>query len=99
MHHRFLWRKCNQDRDPEESEFNGVVFGVTSSPFQAQFVIQKHAEFYRSKYTMASETALKSTYMDGSMDSLTGVERESISVISLQLYRTMQVCMLLSGIL
>ena len=76
VYHRFLWRNCNQDKDPEEYEFNRVVFGVTSSPFQAQFVIQKHADLYRSEYRMASETALKSTYMDDSMDSVTGVEKE-----------------------
>ena len=75
VYHRFLRRNCNQDKDPEEYEFNRVVFGVTSSPFQAQFVIQKHAELYRSEYPMASETALKSTYMDDSMDSVTDVEK------------------------
>ena len=51
-----------------------MVFGITSSPFQAQFVIQKHTELFRSKYPMASETALKSAYMDHRMDSVTDVE-------------------------
>ena len=49
-----------------------MVFGVTSSPFQ---VIQKHAELYKSEYPMSSETALKSTNMDDSMDSVTDVEK------------------------
>ena len=75
VYHRFLWRGCNQERDPEEYEFNRVVFGITSSPFQAQFVIQKHAELYKSEYPMASETALKSTYMDDSTDSVTDEEQ------------------------
>ena len=74
-YHRFLWRRCNQDKDPEEYEFNQVVFGITSSPFQAQFVIQKHAQLHKSEYPMASETALKSTYMDDSMDSVQDVQK------------------------
>ncbi|XP_065052322.1 uncharacterized protein LOC135681677 [Rhopilema esculentum] len=75
VYHRFLWRRCDQDRDPEEYEFSRVVFGITSSPFQAQFVIQKHAQLYRSEYPMASETALKSTYMDDSIDSVQDDEK------------------------
>ena len=74
-YHRFLWRRCDQDRDPEEYEFSRVVFGITSSPFQAQFVIQKHAQLHKAEYPMASETALKSTYMDDSMDSVQNVEK------------------------
>ena len=46
-YHRFLWRRCDQDKDPEEYEFNRMVFGITSSPFQAQFVIQKHAQLHK----------------------------------------------------
>ena len=42
-YHRFQWRSLNQDKEPDEYEFNRVVFGVNSSPFQAQFVSQKHA--------------------------------------------------------
>ena len=36
-YHRFLWRSLNQNKEPDEYEFNRVVFGV-NSPFQAQFV-------------------------------------------------------------
>ena len=74
-YHRFLWRGCDQSREPEEYEFSRMVFGITSSPFQAQFVIQKHAQLHRSEYPMASETALKSTYMDDSMDSVQDEEK------------------------
>ena len=73
-YHRFLWRNCEQERDPDEYEFNRVVFGVTSSPFQAQFVIQKHAQLHSLEFPMAAETALKSTYMDDSMDSVPEAE-------------------------
>ena len=60
----------NQERAPDEYEFNRVVFGVNSSPFQAQSVAQTHAEKHKDEFPMAAETVLKSTYMDDSMDSV-----------------------------
>ena len=45
------------------------MFGVNSSPFQAQFVAQEHARKHQSEFPLAAETVLKSTYMDDSMDS------------------------------
>ncbi|PFX13817.1 hypothetical protein AWC38_SpisGene22069 [Stylophora pistillata] len=67
--HRFLWRSLDQTRTPDVYEFNRVVFGVNSSPFQAQFVTQEHAQKHKEEFPMAAETILKSTYMDNSMDS------------------------------
>ena len=67
---RFLWRTLNQERAPDEYEFNRAVFGVYSSPFQAQFVAQSHAEKRKDEFAMAAETVSKSTYMDDSMDSV-----------------------------
>ena len=39
-YHRFLWRDLDQRKTPDVYEFSRVVFGVNSSPFQAQFVLQ-----------------------------------------------------------
>ena len=47
-----------------------MVFGITNSPFQEQFVIEKCAQLHKSEYQMASETALRSTYVDDSLDSV-----------------------------
>ena len=47
---RFLWRTLNQERAPDECEFNRVVFGVNSSPFQVQFVAQTHAENTKTSF-------------------------------------------------
>ena len=60
----------NQDRARDEYEFNRVVFGINSSPFQAKFVAQTHEEKHRDEFPMAAETVLNSTYMDDSMDSV-----------------------------
>ena len=68
-YHRFLWRGTNQNRRPDIYEFDRVVFGLNSSPFQAQYVVQEHAKKYQQDFPMAVETVLKSTYMDDSIDS------------------------------
>lgn len=68
--HRFLWRSLQQDKPPDEFEFNRLVFGVNCSPFLAQLVAQTHAKRNIEQYPMAAETVLKSTYMDDSMDSV-----------------------------
>ena len=47
-----------------------VVFGINSSPFLAQFVLQHHARKHQADHGRATETILKSTYMDDSMDSV-----------------------------
>ena len=66
---RFPWRSLAEDKSPDEYEFNRVVFGVNSSPFQAQFVVQQHAKSLENVYPMAADTVQESTYMDDSMDS------------------------------
>jgi len=60
-HQRFLWRSLDQGKEPEENEFNRVVFGINSSPFQARFVAQIHAEKYKDELPLAAETVMKST--------------------------------------
>jgi len=67
--HRFLWRTAPEE-EPKEYEFTRLVFGVSSSPFLAQMVSQHNAKLYKDDYPRASETVLKSTYMDDSMDSV-----------------------------
>ena len=37
--HRFLWRGIDQDYQPDVYQFDRVMFGVNSSPFQAKFVL------------------------------------------------------------
>ena len=61
---RFLWRSLAEDKSPDEYEFNRVVFGANSSPFQAQFVVQQHAKSLENVYPMAADTVEESTYMD-----------------------------------
>ena len=67
---RILWRDLNLDQEPIVYEFNRVVFGLNCSPFLAQLVAHHHARLCQQKYPVASETILKSTYMDDSLDSV-----------------------------
>ena len=66
--HRFLWMDLDQSKQPDVYQFSRIVFGVNSSPFLAQFVSQRNAITYQSKYSLAADTVLNSTYMDDSMD-------------------------------
>ena len=63
---------------PSVFEFERVVFGVNSSPFLAQFVIQEHTRKHQSQFLLGAETVLKSTYVDDSMkcvpDKETGID-------------------------
>ena len=68
--HRFLWRDLNASKSPSVYEFTRLVFGVNASPFLAQCVSQFHAMSFRQTHPRASETILKSTYMDDSLDSV-----------------------------
>ena len=46
--HRFLWRDMNIEQKPLEYEFNHLVFGINSSPFLVQFVLnimQKYMKY------------------------------------------------------
>ena len=46
------------------------MYWVNSSTFQAQFVLQHHANKFEDIFPLAAETVLQSTYMDDSMDSV-----------------------------
>ena len=81
--HRFLWRGINQDRQPVTYQFDQVVFGVNSSPFQAHFVLQHHAKKFKETFPLAAETVLRSTYMDDSMDSVANEDQGMIVRLSL----------------
>ena len=67
-YHRFLWRDNNGCE--QQYEFSRLVFGVNSSPFQAQFVVRHHAEQSKKRLPRAAEAVLESTYMDDTMDSV-----------------------------
>ena len=67
--HRFLWRS-RFDQPIQAYEFNRLVFGINASPFLAQCVAKHNAE----QFPLASQTILKSTYMDDSIDSVKTVE-------------------------
>ena len=47
-----------------------VVFGKNSAPMESQFVAQENAQRIQDHYSLATETVLKSTYMDDSIDSV-----------------------------
>ena len=67
---QLFWRDLDPNREPDVFEFSRVVFGKNSAPMESQFVGQENARRKKDRYPLATETVLKSTYMDNSIDSV-----------------------------
>lgn len=50
------------------------MFGKNSGPVEVQLVAQQNARMHQDKYPLVAETVLKSTYVDGSIDSVETVQ-------------------------
>jgi len=48
--YRFLWRNMETEENLSVFEFERVVFGVNSSPFLTQFVVQEHVQKHESQF-------------------------------------------------
>ena len=82
---RFLWRDCNQTITPEIWRMICVTFGIVSSPFQAIFVVLKHAELFKDLYALAQKCIQKSMYMDDSCHSA-ATKQEAEEIVT-QIYK------------
>ena len=82
-YHRFLWKGIVKSRQLDVYEFHRAVFGVNSSPYQAQYVLQQHAKKLQSEneFPMGAETVQKSTYMDDSVDSVLSQNQNQNSLL------------------
>ena len=67
-HFRLFWRDLDPNREPDVFEFSRVVFGKNSAPVESQFVARENARRNQDRYPLATETVLKSTYMDDSIE-------------------------------
>ena len=61
---RFLWRNCDPQKHPEIWRMIALSFGMTSSPFQAIYVLFKHAELFESQFPLAKLPIHEDTFMD-----------------------------------
>ena len=69
-HFRLFWRDLDSNREPDVFQFSRVIFGKNLDPMEAQFAAQENARRNQDCYPLATETVLKSTYMDDSIDSV-----------------------------
>ena len=69
-HFRLFWRDLDSNREPDLFEFSRVVFEKYSAPMESQFVAQENARRNQDRYPLATETILKSTFMDDSIDNV-----------------------------
>ena len=79
---RFLWQHMDQLKEPSYYEFQRLVFGLNSVPFEAQYISQKNAKDNQKEFPLAAETVLQSTYMDNSMDTMLN-EVEAMKLVQL----------------
>ncbi|XP_058817784.1 uncharacterized protein LOC131681093 [Topomyia yanbarensis] len=70
---RFLWRE-NPNEDPDIYLMDVATFGSTCSPCSAQYVKNRNAEEFASKYPRAVETVIRSHYVDDFLDSFDTIE-------------------------
>lgn len=68
-YHRFLWRSFDSTRDPDQYEFQRLLFGNRASPFCSQYVLHTHAEAHARDYPQATDTINNAMYVDDVLDS------------------------------
>ena len=70
----------DQLKEPSCYEFQRVVFGLNSAPFEAQYISQKNAKENQKQFPLAVETVPQSTCRDDSMDSMVN-EDEAVKLV------------------
>ena len=90
-HFQLFWRDLDPNREPDVFEFSRVVFGKNSAPMESQFVGQENARRNQDRCPLATETVLKSTYMDDSIDSVENNDEGA------ELYRQLKALWVIAG--
>ena len=73
----------DQLKEPSYYEFQRLVFGLDSVPFEVQYTSQKNVKKKKKKsktVPLAMETLLQSTYMDDRIDSMVN-EDEAVKLV------------------
>ena len=90
-HFQLFWRDLDPNREPDVFEFSRVVFGKNSAPMESQFVGQENARRKQDRYPLATETVLKLTYMENSIDSVENNDEGA------ELYRQLKALWVVAG--
>lgn len=72
---RFLYRNCDQSKEPTIFLMQRMLFGPVCSPSTAQFVKNSHANKFRKKYPEAVRALTETTYVDDYFNSHETVEQ------------------------
>lgn len=65
----FLCRGTNRKSNPEVYVMTSMLFGATSSPFTAQYIMNKNAKDFETKYPRATKPIKGNHYVDDYLDS------------------------------
>lgn len=61
---RWVWRFCDTQKNFRTFRMSSLTFGVVTSPFQANWVIQESARMFQKDFPKAFEVLTNDTYMD-----------------------------------
>ncbi|XP_063821265.1 uncharacterized protein LOC135071404 [Ostrinia nubilalis] len=71
---RFLWRDADCEGPVKEYKMSSMIFGATSSPCTAIYILRKNAQEHESRFPDAADT-IRNTYMDDCVISVNDVKR------------------------
>ncbi|XP_049885438.1 uncharacterized protein LOC126380224 [Pectinophora gossypiella] len=69
----FLWRGMERSREPDVYVMTSMIFGATSSPCSANYVLRRNADEFRDTYPEAVSAVHDKHYMDDYLDSVSTV--------------------------
>ena len=81
---RFLWRDCDQKRDPDIYEFNSVVFGYADAPFKTIETIDTHVEKYRTEFPDTVSGIKRDIFVDDILKAFKNVKSASTFITEAQ---------------
>lgn len=70
----FLWRNLNVKEVPKVYRMKAMLFGISSSPFLAQFVKNYNAQKFEAEYPEASRAIINNHYVDDYIDGADSIE-------------------------
>lgn len=71
---RFLWRSCNNEKEPDVFVLQVMSFGASCSPSLAQYVKNNNAKEFEQEFPRAAKSITERHYVDDMLDSVDTIE-------------------------
>ncbi|XP_075157943.1 uncharacterized protein LOC142231210 [Haematobia irritans] len=67
---RFLWRDCDQNREPDVYVMDVMIFGATCAPSISQYIKNLNADKFKNEFPLAAKSIKQNHYVDDLLDSV-----------------------------